>query len=202
MGRKKTGLTAICPVCKKPYHRPQHNIDKGTQLTCSFACNAIRKRGEGNHYFGKKHSDEIRKKISESVLANPPKGTGPKKGVFKHTDEAKAKMSAALRERWRTRRADMLSYIKRGLNTPYDAINPKPRWKVCFTRTQKRDWIGTKCAWCKSTKELVLDHTIPVICGGINEKTNAQTLCQSCNCWKMRHVDRPLYFALLASNRG
>ena len=202
MGRKRTGIIAICPVCQKSYPRPQHNIDKGTQLTCSFACNAIRKRGEGNHFFGRKHSAKTRKQLSKHFLANPSKGTGPKKGIFKHTEEAKAKMSAALRERWRTRRADMLSYIKRGLNTPYDAINPKPRWKVCFTRAQKRDWVGTKCAWCNTTKDLVLDHIIPVICGGINERTNAQTLCLVCNRWKMRYVDRPLYFALTASDGG
>ncbi len=202
MPRKKLGRIVICPVCQEKYYRPQHNIKNGTQLTCSFACNAIHKRGKGNHFFGRHHTVETRKQLSEYFLANPSKGTGPKKGEFRHTEEAKAKMSAALRERWRTNRDEMLSYIRRGLNTPYDAINPKPRWKVCFTRKQKREWVDGKCVYCGSTEQLILDHILPVICGGINIRSNAQTLCAICNRWKMRYVDRPLYFAVLAAIRG
>ena len=202
MGRKKTGAIEICPACKEPYHRPRHNILHGTKKTCSLECSAIMKRGEGNHFFGRTHTAEAKAIIAAKIHANPPKGTGPKKGIFKHTAEAKRKMSEALRERWRTRRADMLSYVKQGLNTPYQEIYPEPRWKVCFTRAEKRDWVGTECSYCFATDDLVLDHIIPVICGGINEKTNSQTLCQSCNRWKMKYIDRPLYFAIVGSKRG
>lgn len=202
MGRKKTGTTVICPGCNEPYHRPRHNILHGTKKTCTLKCSGIMRRGAGNPFFGKHHPPEVLEAIAAKNRANPPKGTGPKKGIFKHTDEAKKKMSDALRERWRTKRADMLSYASSGLNTPYQEIYPAPRWKVCFTRAEKRDWVGTKCAYCFATDDLVLDHIIPVICGGINEKTNSQTLCQSCNRWKMKYVDRPLYFAILGSKRG
>lgn len=202
MSRSKTGINVNCPICNTEFYRAGHNIKHNTKKYCSIKCAGKAREGEGNPFYGKQHSQEIRDKISAKVRANPSKGTGPKKGVFKHTSEAKRKMSEAVRERWRTRRADMLSYCKRGRNEPYKQINGEPRWKFCFTRMQKRDWVGHQCAYCYSTEDLVLDHIIPVICGGKNIKENAQTLCQSCNHWKMRHVDLPLYFAILGSERG
>lgn len=202
MPRYRTGIIAICPICSKEFHRPQHNIIHGTKKWCSFACKNISFRGAGNPFFGKTHSPEVRAIISAKVRANPSKGTGPKKGIFKHTDEAKKKMSEALRERWRTKRADMISYAKKGRNIPCKELNNEPRFKHCFTRTQKRNWLGTECYYCKNTKDLVIDHIIPIICSGTNLQANAQTLCQNCNRWKMRYVDRPLYFAVLGCSRG
>jgi 5-methylcytosine-specific restriction endonuclease McrA len=88
------------------------------------------------------------------------------------------------------------------MNEPYNDLNPAPRYKFIFTKTQKRDWIGLECAYCFAASDLVIDHIIPVICGGNNVKSNAQTLCQDCNRWKMKYVDRPLYFAVLERERG
>ena len=202
MARKKLGITVNCPVCSTPFWRHRHNIQSGTKLTCSLKCSGVTRRGEGNPFFGKRHSPEILARIAAKNKANPPKTHGPKKGSFKHTPEAKAKMSAALRERWRTKRADMLAYARNGKNEPYDAINPEPRHRFIFTKTQKRDWTGKECTYCFKRSDLVLDHIIPVICGGKNIRDNAQTLCQDCNRWKMRYVDRPMYSALVGSERG
>ena len=202
MGRKKTGQIADCKQCGKPYHRAQHHIAHGTKTTCSKECSYLYRTGENNPFWGKKHTPEVKATMSALKIANPPKGTGPKKGVFKHTPEAKAKMSQALRERWRTKRADLLSYASRGMNAPHTELVNEPRYKKNFTKTQKRDWTGTKCAWCGATDDLVLDHIIPVICGGDRVKTNARTLCQTCSRWKMRYVDNPLYYALVGAKRG
>jgi 5-methylcytosine-specific restriction endonuclease McrA len=202
MGRNKTGINVTCPSCGKAFYRSGHNIKNNTKKYCSVVCAGIARRGEGNPFYGKHHSLETIARISAINKANPPKGTGPKKGIFKHSEEAKKKMSESLRARWQHNRTDMLAYTKLGKNTPYKGINGLPRWKLCFTRTQKRDWVGNQCAYCKTTLDLVIDHIIPIICGGINEKNNAQTLCRPCNRWKMRYVDRPLYFALLGSERG
>lgn len=76
------------------------------------------------------------------------------------------------------------------------------RYRRVFTPAQKRDWKEPKCAWCHETKDLVLDHIIPVAGGGINEKRNAQTLCRTCNLWKMRYVDRQLILAGLGIKRA
>lgn len=41
--------------------------------------------------------------------------------------------------------------------------------------------FNNKCAACKSTKNLTVDHIIPVIKGGSDEINNLQILCKSCN---------------------
>jgi hypothetical protein len=43
----------------------------------------------------------------------------------------------------------------------------------------KRD--GYKCLKCGSTKNLTLDHIVPVHKGGVNRLGNLQTLCRKCN---------------------
>lgn len=201
MARAKTGILTTCPICQTPFYRQQHNIKSGTKLTCSIKCAGEARKGEGNPYWGKKHTPEIRADISAKVRANPSKGTGPKKG-YKHTPEARAKMTAALIERWRLKRESMLAFCSIGLNTPHKEIVNAPRYKFNFTKKQKREWVGAVCSWCPSTNDLVLDHIIPIICSGLNIKENAQTLCQDCNRWKMKYVDRPLYFALLGHRQG
>jgi 5-methylcytosine-specific restriction endonuclease McrA len=202
MPNHKSGQMFNCIVCQKPFYRRRHEIAYDIKKSCSLKCSGIARSGENNPFWGKTHSPENRQKISAGVRANPSKTHGPIKGSFKHTEEAKAKMSAALRERWQKNRVDMISYSKRGQNTPRDALMNGPRHQFIFTKTQKREWLGTSCAYCTALDDLVIDHIIPVICGGHNERSNAQTLCQTCNRWKMRYVDLPLYTAILGSERG
>lgn len=75
-------------------------------------------------------------------------------------------------------------------------LHPEPRYRRNFTALQRKEWTGKSCIWCSSEESLVLDHVVPVMCGGKNEKQNAQTLCQPCNLWKMVYVDRPMMLAL------
>ena len=109
---------------------------------------------------------------------------------YKHTPEARAKITAALKARWVTNRDKMIAALQR---------SPKPRellrYRRNFTSLQRKTWKGTTCAWCGMTERLILDHIIPVMCGGTQERRNAQTLCQPCNLWKMAHVDRQLFLA-------
>lgn len=46
-------------------------------------------------------------------------------------------------------------------------------------RIYERD--GWKCIACGATKELTLDHRIPISRGGTNADSNLQTMCVSCN---------------------
>ncbi len=78
----------------------------------------------------------------------------------------------------------------------------KQRYRYCFTGWQRKNWTDKECLWCGSTDDLVLDHIISVMCGGINERKNAQTLCMPCNRWKLKYVDRPLFLAGLGNQRG
>lgn len=138
-------------------------------------------------------------RIKKQRALNPPKGTGPKKGIFKQSPEAKLKMSEAMRRRWAETRDLMLAaraHLK--LRKPKEEL----RYRRNFTPLQRREWKDAQCAWCRSSEKLILDHIIPVMCGGDNLRNNAQTLCQPCNIWKMVYVDRPLYLAGLGQNAG
>lgn len=61
-----------------------------------------------------------------------------------------------------------------------------------FTAKQRIEWLEGHCARCGTTENLALDHIVPVCAGGKSDRANAQTLCQPCNNWKAKHVDRPL----------
>jgi hypothetical protein len=111
-------------------------------------------------------TEENRKAVSESNKRR----TGPPKG-YKHTPEARAKITAALTRRWRENSDAMIA----ALTKP-----PKPRelmrYRKDFTPWQRKEWKGSFCVWCGSSEKLVLDHIIPIVAGGINIEGNAQTL--------------------------
>lgn len=46
------------------------------------------------------------------------------------------------------------------------------------------------CTRCKSTKELTLDHILPLADGGKHEPENVQVLCRECHVEKSRAEDR------------
>lgn len=54
-----------------------------------------------------------------------------------------------------------------------------------FLRIARRD--GFHCKLCQSTKELEIDHIIPVAHDGTNELANLQLLCKDCNREKRDH---------------
>ena len=53
-------------------------------------------------------------------------------------------------------------------------LDPDVRWSVF-----QRD--GYACTHCGSQSDLTIDHVHPVSLGGLNDPTNLQTLCRSCN---------------------
>lgn len=156
--------------------------------------------GENNPFWGRSHDEKTKAVMSERKKLNPPKGTGPKKG-YKHTDEAKAKMSAAVRERWLLHRDVMLANLPRGKDHHFAKLPVDRRHRKHFSPVQRREWTGTQCAYCGTSEKLELDHIVPIFDGGTNLKSNSQTLCRHCNVWKTTFVDLPRYFAA-KSNEG
>jgi len=198
---KRSGEYLTCQYCGDTFYRQPSHVKRGIIKSCGKPlCQAM--SGANNPFWGKQHSSEIREKIKIGVRARPPSGTGPKKGEFKHTPEARAAMSAALKERWRTNRDKMVAQLPRGEDHHFRKAGYEPRYRRCFTDVQKREWQHDKCFYCESVEELVLDHIMPVMAGGQNVQSNAQTLCGPCNRWKMWFVDRPLHLAILGSQGG
>lgn len=191
----KTGQEFPCVVCGKPFYRRRSYIARGIRKTCGASeCKSESMRGENNPFWGKAHDAASREKIKEGRRKNPPKGTGPKKG-YRHTPEARAKITSALRQRWLDSRDEMLARLPRGEEHHYHKRPEERRHRKNFSPVQRREWKEEKCKWCGSTEHLVLDHIIPVYDGGRNERPNAQTLCQPCNIWKLHYVDQPRFLA-------
>ena len=82
----------------------------------------------------------------------------------------------------------------------------QPRFcgRDCYLKNKRemKEKNINKCKWCGTANNLVLDHIIPVYDGGGFERTNAQTLCQPCNLWKLHNVDQPRFLAGLGSKGG
>ena len=191
-------------ICGKLRYLSQGHLARGwTKITCgSRECRSLSMMGENNHFWNKHHTDEAREAIKIGLAKNPPKGTGPKKGEFTHTPEARAAIAEHNRKRWLENRDLMLSQIPKGENHPYHQIERELRHRLIFTTVQKELWTDKECFYCKSQDNLILDHIIPVMAGGQRSKSNSQTLCEPCNRWKLKYVDLPFYFAFLDSKGG
>lgn len=201
MGRK-TGSFHPCKICEKPVWRSPSNVARNIRQTCSKECKSKLMSGAGNPFWGKGHSEETRRLIAASKRARGySKKPGPPKG-YKHTAEAREKITQALKVRWVEKRDVMMRNHCRGENHPLHKLQSERRHRKNFTPMQRREWKAEKCAWCDSVDDLVLDHIIPVMAGGTNAKSNCQTLCRTCNIWKMRYVDLPYYLATLGSKEG
>lgn len=188
-----------CIICGKKFYRKASLVKRGVTKTCGDReCLSLSMQRENNPFWGKNHSEQVRAALSAQNTAIPlgKKRSGPPKG-YKHTTEARAKMSAALKKRWAENRDAMLAKTQKP---------PRPReeqrYRKDFTPWQKANWKADHCAWCNSTENLTLDHIIAVMSGGINIKENSQTLCQPCNIWKSINVDRPYHLARLSLQGG
>lgn len=152
--------------------------------------------GEGNPFWGKRHTEETKQKVSESRKGQC---LGNRNAVgFKHTEEAKRKISEASKRLWKNQRNKMIDSLPRGESHRFHKPPELRRHRKHFTPRQRREWTDTKCAFCGSTEHLELDHIIPIFDGGANHRVNAQTLCRGCNLWKTEYIDLPRYYASLA----
>lgn len=199
---QRSGQYFDCAICGEQFYRKPSHVLRGITKTCGkTTCKSAYFSGENNPFWEKEHTPEIREQLSNNWSKNHRQKPGPKPG-FKHTKEARQKITASVLRRWKDNRDEMLTYARQGLNAPRHDLASEPRHRVKFTGVQKKLWIKDACFYCNDTTNLVLDHIIPASCGGKRVKTNTQTLCQPCNQWKMRYVDLPLYFAMLDRERG
>ncbi len=196
---RRNGQTFVCQYCQKEFYRKASFIKRGITKTCGDReCISKSMQGDGNPYWGKNHSEEVKIALRAAKTARPPnKFRGHRFGDNgeKHSPETRAKMAANMRRRWAENRDGMLALFQKSPPKPRE----EQRYRRNFTPWQRQNWRADKCLWCDSIENLVLDHIIPVADGGINLKENCQTLCQPCNIWKSTYIDRPRYLAGLAS---
>lgn len=193
---RRNGQTFICQVCAAEFYRKASLIRRGITKTCGKReCISAYMQKENNPFWGKSHSPEVRAALAEAKTARPPRHTA----MVRHqqSSEGRAQTSERMRRRWAENRDAMLALFQ---------APPKPReaqrYRKNFTPWQRKNWKAGECAWCASQSDLVLDHIIPVLDGGVNLRENAQTLCQPCNIWKAVKIDRPSYLARLAIQGG
>lgn len=198
---RRKGQYFDCQYCGTTYYKKASELARAPTRSCGDkACVSQAMQKENNPFWGKEHSEEVRSALKAAKSATPHnpggRGRGRKTGS-KDGPEARARKSERMKKRWAENREKMLSLFQ----TPPKA-REEQRYRQNFTPWQRLNWKGTECAWCSSVENLVLDHIVPVTCGGVNIKENAQTLCQPCNLWKSHYVDRPHYLARLAIQGG
>lgn len=187
---RQTGSHYECVICGDTFYRRKSYAARGINKTCGKTeCKSAYFSGEGNPFWGKDHSPETKAAIQKHRTARDT----PRPKRYTHTAEARAKISAAMKERWQKHRDAMLA-----MNPPRNKPREEQRHRHNFTPYQRRTWKDTKCAWCEATEKLELDHILPVSAGGTNVKENSQTLCRLCNLWKSHYIDRPILLATLA----
>ena len=197
---EKTGSYFTCLVCDKEFHRWPAQIKNGAVKTCSKACLSKYFSGPHNPFYDRKHTPKTKDKISKSRKG---KNMGNQNGKgYRHTDEARKRISEASLSLWQNNREKMLANLPRGLTHPFKKLPEELRHRKHFSPRQRRELKGSECFYCKSTEDLVLDHIIPIFDGGDNDDANCQTLCRACNFWKVYHVDLPRYHSKLSKQGG
>ena len=192
----RQGIESTCLVCGTVFYRGPANIKLAKPKFCSRACMDKFRTGRGNPFWNRKHSDETRKKIS---AARKGKCLGNKNALgYKHIDEAKKRIGEASKLLWESQRDMMLESRLNGKDHPLHKLPHERRYRKNFTPRQRKEWKADKCAFCGITRDLELDHIIPIFNGGKNVRENCQTLCRGCNLWKTHNIDVPAYYAALA----
>lgn len=200
----RLGQTFVCKHCGDQFYRRPSHVRRGITKTCGKRqCISQSMMGENNPFWNGKHPPELREKLSTMRKArSSPRPRKPvAAGHYSHSPEAREKIAEATRRRWVENRDKMLEACEASKEAT-KGLNIVPRYRMQFTPMQRRDWIDCACRWCSATDDLVLDHVIPVSAGGSNKRTNAQTLCRTCNLWKMTYVDRPYVIAALGEKEG
>lgn len=196
MYKHEPGQYFNCISCGKEFYRQAWRIRKRQTEYCSNACVGNSHIGRHNPFWGKVHSDETKRKISESRKG---KAIGNKNALgYHHTEEARKRIADASRELWRLNRDKMLEVLPRGENHVFHKPPELRRHRKQFTPRQRKEWASSVCAFCGITENLELDHIIPIFDGGTNHHQNSQTLCRGCNLFKTWFIDLPRYYARLA----
>lgn len=186
IGRKKRrGKTLTCEVCNTEFYVKSSQVKRKNRRFCSQACRI----------------EAFKRKLIDRTGPRPNRRLGEMIQCQFCSTVVYRKRSMVARDINKTcgEPACVSAYGRQlwGLAPRETARIRQPKHlrkyrKDNFNSSQRKKWIDTKCAYCGTTKNLTLDHIIPVCAGGKATRKNAQTLCGPCNNWKAEYVDRPL----------
>lgn len=193
-GKKRRGKEVTCSVCGTKVYRSPKRIREGRVYLCSEPCR-IKAHEAGLIDRSGPRPNMKRGDVVDCRICGKP--TYRKKSMIDrriHMTCGDPKcVSAYGRSLW-------------GLPplTPEQAKYKKgpARRATNFTAAQRIQFLGSECARCGSTENLCLDHVVPVSAGGQSTFENSQTLCQPCNNWKAKHIDRPMALAYKQAQSG
>ena len=117
----------------------------------------------------------------------------------KRFSECKKCRHSAVQKRWAQRNKDYIQTKHKEIRKKYDKTpkgraasgrkNSKRRYMIAnravsedvLQREKQFRLSMTKCANCKTTERLSLDHIVPLSKGGVHDLDNWQCLCVPCN---------------------
>lgn len=172
-----------CEICDAEFYRTQSHIAAGKNRFCSEPCRLKAHEQKVIDRTGPRPYRNLGAHINcivcgESVYRK-------KSEIDRNINKTCGKqycISAYSRSLWKLEPRDKDSVAKPRAQRKYRKFN--------FTAKQRAAWLGTECAFCGTTENLCLDHILAVCRGGKNTADNAQTLCQPCNNWKCKTIDR------------
>ena len=196
----KTAPNTKCPVCKTIFHRYPSQVRKGIRITCSRQCAARHFRDKGTVEKCIKCGDEFYRRRSQATQGY---GTTCSRAChFALRDKKIDRVCVWCDANFRAPKYDVEvlghgKFCSHDCHCMFMRRLRKRGAKNMFTNWQKREWKTSECAKCGATEKLELDHIIPRFAGGTTERSNAQTLCRTCNRQKFRTHDLPYYEKLL-----
>ena len=195
-GMKKSGLSFACPICSKTVYRCPSLVKRGAALTCGRKCRAVlQRRGSERECLRCKSKFYARKSQIKQGYANY-----CSKQCFAATTKTTEIFQCVVcsgrfeKNQWQIKKGHTL-YCSRVCTDRFRRKLGRGRKLDLFTNWQKREWMDNKCATCGSIDKLELDHIVPRFAGGTAERSNAQTLCRTCNRMKFWIIDLPKYRA-------
>jgi HNH endonuclease/NUMOD3 motif len=154
----------VCEECGIKFRNPPSDKSRFCNRKCKSKFLSKKFSGIGNPFYGKRHPEEFKKRISERNKA----WLGDKAPNWKGGEVVIESVSRA-----RDRRNRMMANA--------DGFHLKEDWEFLkFT-------LGNKCLRCgKPENEVSLqkDHIVPISRGGTHWLDNLQPLCKRCNCQK------------------
>lgn len=179
----RRGKQLTCEICSTEFYRPASMINDGKCRFCSEPCRLEAHKRRLVDRSQPRPNRKVGETISCLICG---KDTYRKQSMIDRNINKTcgdiACISAYSRSLWRL-----------PPRTPAELSKPRPKRKYRtnnFTAKQRKDWLDSKCARCGATENLALDHIVAACRNGPNARDNAQTLCQPCNNWKAKNIDR------------